>query len=113
MTLDELIDKLNLTILSGKIETDLKIQGGYVSDILSDVLANSKEGQVWVTLQTHENVLAVAAMKKIAAVVLVNGQKPDDDLFSKNRSECIPILGTQLTSFDFIGKLYQLLQSPI
>ncbi|NJM16065.1 MAG: serine kinase [Bacteroidales bacterium] len=101
--------KLNLTIFSGEGGQQNVIIGGYVSDLLSDVMGNACEGQLWITLQTHLNTLAVASLKEMAAIVLVAGNKPDADTMNKSNEEGIPILGTSLSCFEITGKTYQLL----
>ena len=50
--------------------------GGYCSDLLSDVMGNACEGEIWITLQTHKNIMAVAALKEVAAILLVKGLRP-------------------------------------
>lgn len=113
MLLEQIVHELNLEILSGDIGAPQQIQDAYVSDLLSDVLANAKPDQIWLTVQTHENVLALAIMKNMAAIVLVNGVEPDEALILKNAKECFPVLGTRLASFECAGKLYNLLKSPM
>ncbi len=80
-----------------------------MSDLLSDVMGNADEGQVWITLQTHKNVMAIASLKELAAVILVNGHKPDDDTAAQSNEEDIPLLGTSMSAFDITGKLYELI----
>ena len=62
MTVKEIMEALNLENVSGQEGLDMEVTGGYTSDLLSDVIANSKEGNLWITLQTHQNVIAVAEM---------------------------------------------------
>ena len=65
MRLNEVAQKLDLKVRSAAKLLDVEVRGGYASDLLSDVIANAEEGYVWVTLQTHVNIVAVAAMKAI------------------------------------------------
>lgn len=109
LKVEDLITKCNLTVFSGKAGTDKLVSGGYVSDLLSDVMGNAKEGQIWVTLQTHKNITAIASLKDLAAIVLVKGLAPDADTQAQSEAEGIPILGTQEESFDICGKLYNLI----
>lgn len=83
---------------------------GYVSDLLSDVMANCKEGSVWITIQRHMNVIAVAQLKKIAGIILPNGISPDDLVKVRAKDEGIYILGTQDNAFEVSGKIYSLLK---
>jgi len=109
MKVVELIEKLNLKILTGKCDLNREVSGGYVSDLLSDVMGNADEGQVWITLQTHKNVAAIATLKEVAAVILVKDYLPDDDTIAQAEKEGIPLLGTSMETFEVAGKLYQLL----
>ncbi|HSW68226.1 MAG TPA: DRTGG domain-containing protein [Bacteroidales bacterium] len=108
MKVSEVVRTLNLKVFSGDKGLDNEVTGGYVCDLLSDVMGNSKEGQVWITLQTHKNVIAIASLRDLAAVILVNGCKPDDDLAIQSDEEGIPVLGTNETAFVIAGKLYAL-----
>jgi hypothetical protein len=83
---------------------------GYTSDLLSDVMANCKENSVWITIQRHMNVIAVAQLKKIAGIILPNGISPDDQVKIRAKDEGIYILGTQDNAFEVSGKIYSLLK---
>lgn len=107
MKVSELVEKLGLTVFSGRDGLDREIKGGYVSDLLSDVMGNAKEGEVWITLQVHQNVMAIASLKDMAAVILVNGLAPQENTMRYSNDENIPVLGTDLPTFEIAGKLYQ------
>jgi len=109
MKVSDIVEKLGLVVFSGQQGLDNEITGGYVSDLLSDVMGHAKEGQVWVTLQTHKNVMAIASLKDLSAVVLIDKNKPEDDTLAQSNEEGVPILGTELSCFEFSGKLYNLI----
>ncbi len=111
MKVRELVEKLNLKVLSGENGLDRDIDGCYVSDLLSDVMGNAEMGNVWVTLQTHKNVMAIASLKELAAVILVKGQSASADTLSQSNEEGIPFLSTDEETFETAGKIYQLLHS--
>ena len=106
--LTELIQKLNLSVRSAKSDLDRVVTGGYASDLLSDVLANSEQGNLWITLQVHQNIVAVASMKDLAGVVLVNGREPEQDTVEKAEAENVAIMVTELPTFELVGRLYGL-----
>ena len=81
-----------------------------MSDLLSDVMGNAREGEVWITLQSHLNVVAIASLKELAAIVLVKGIEPDEQVIRKASEEGIPILGTSKETFETAGKLFQILK---
>lgn len=111
MKVSELVKTMGLKIFSGKQGLENEISGAYVSDLLSDVMGFGKEGDVWITLQTHQNVMAIASLKDMAAVILVKGLQPDPLTLEKSEDEGIPILGTELGTFETVGKLYDLLNA--
>lgn len=108
MRLTELVEKLNLDVKSGQWNMDREITGGYVSDLLSDVLANGATGNIWITLQLHQNIVGVASMKDFAGIILVNGRTPEQETIEKAEAEEIPIMVSELSTFELVGKLYDL-----
>jgi serine kinase of HPr protein (carbohydrate metabolism regulator) len=111
MRVSDLIREFDLKLFSGGTGIENEITGGYVSDLLSDVMGFSKEGEVWVTLQTHLNIVAVASLKDLAAIVVVKGYEPGPDTIAHSNKEGIPILGTPLSTFEISGKIYLLLRN--
>ena len=109
MKVSELVEKLGLTVYSGRKGLKSEATGGYVSDLLSDVMGNAREGQIWITLQVHQNVMAIASLKELPAVILVNSLEPEKNTVIYSDKEGIPILGTNLSTFEIAGKLYQIL----
>ncbi len=105
----DIIKALDLKIYSGSNFLDKDVSGGYVSDLLSDVMGNAQEGQIWITLQTHKNIMAVASLKDLPAIILVKDMKPDADTILKSEEEGLPILGTDLDTYTICGHLYQYL----
>lgn len=110
MKVSEMVEKFKLKVYSGKAGLENEVTGGYVSDLLSDVMGHAREGQVWITLQTHRNVLAIASLKDMAAVILVKGFKPDADTLEHSNEEELPVLGTTMETFEMAGKLFRELE---
>jgi len=107
--LTELIENLNLDVRSARGSLDREVTGGYASDLLSDVLANGEPGNLWITLQIHQNIqniVAVASMKDLAGIILVNGREPEQDTVEKAEAENIAIMVTELPTFELAGRLY-------
>ena len=108
MTIREVVDGSQLEILTQHDGLDREITGGYASDLLSDVIAHSQTGSLWITMQTHRNIIAVATLKELAAVVLVNGRTPEAETLEKAREEKVVILASPLPAFELAGRLYQM-----
>ena len=106
MTIRDLIDRLNLKALS--TFDDREVSGVVVSDMLSDVMAGAKSGNLWLTVQTHKSVVPAANLVDVAAVVVTSGKSvPQEtvDLASKYR---VAVLSSDLPTFELVGKLYGL-----
>ena len=110
MTVKELVEALNLKVLSGEQGLNKEIEGCYVSDLLSDVMGNAEMNNVWVTLQPHKNVMAIASLKELACVILVKGQSASEDTLEQSNEEGIPFLSTNMQTFETAGKIYDLLK---
>jgi len=106
--LADLVEKLDLEVRSARGNLGIEVTGGYASDLLSDVIANSRKGNVWVTLQVHQNVVAVATMKDLAGIILVRGREPEEDTVQKAETENIPVMISRLPTFELVGRLYNL-----
>jgi hypothetical protein len=87
--------------------TEGDVTGCYISDLLSDVLAHAGPGILWVTIQTHRNVVSVASMKDVAAVLITCGRKPDAEIIAEAEEEKIVLLTTPLTTYEAAGKLWE------
>jgi predicted transcriptional regulator len=109
MTVRQIAEELGLRVYTGKTNLDIEVSGAYVSDLLSDVMGNAGEGQVWITLQSHLNVVAIASLKELAAVVLVKGIEPNEQVLVKANEEGVPILGTSNKTFETAGELFKIL----
>ena len=108
MKLQEVVDKLGMKPLCALSRLAAECTGGYVSDLLSDVMANAKAGDLWVTLQTHQNIVAVASLKEIAGIIIIGGREPEKTTLAKAEEEKIPILLTNLPAFEVVGRLYKM-----
>jgi predicted transcriptional regulator len=103
----EMVDQFSLHVAAGQNGFDREIAGGYCGDLLSDVMGNAPIGCVWMTVQTHQNIVAVAVLREMAAIVLCGGQEPDQETVDKANAEGIPILMWPDAAYDLAGKVYR------
>jgi iron only hydrogenase large subunit-like protein len=104
--LSEVMEILEAKVHGEPQVLDRRVTGAFCSDLLSDVMANAKEGNVWFTIQTHPNVIAVASLLNLAGVVVTGGREPDPDTLAKAKKEQIAVLVTKANSFEAAGKIY-------
>ena len=106
MTIREAAAMLGAEIIQDEFE-DAPLTGAYTSDLLSDVMANAKEGGALITIQAHKNTVAVATLANITAIVLCNNRPiQDNDMLESAKDEGIAIIRTKENQFTVSGKLY-------
>jgi len=111
MRLNKIVEKCNFKVFTEDINLeDIEIVGGYTSDLLSDVMAACGAGSIWVTIQRHLNIIAVAKLKEIPAILITRGLVPENSTIEKAREEGVVLLGTELNSFEATGRIYCLLK---
>ena len=110
MNLEKLAEALDLKCKCcwEKLKTS-EVRGGYAGDLLSDVMANSKSGDIWVTRQVHQNIVAVASLKDLAGIVVIQGGVPEKETIETAFKERIPILVSEKPMFAVAGRIYRLL----
>ena len=108
MTLEELSRKLSLEVRTAAGKLGTEVTGGYAADLLSCVMAKAQAGNVWVTLQSHPNIVAVASLLDLVGIIVTEGMVPDATTVEKAEEKGIPILTTELTTFTVVGRLFEL-----
>ncbi len=109
ITLAEIIKALDLTVLTQPRDfSSVHPAGGYTSDLLSCVMANAIRQGIWVTLQAHTNIVAVAALLDQCAVIITAGAMPDPTTLMKANQEGVVLLSTEKPSFYVVGKLWEM-----
>lgn len=107
MKLSEIIKKCSLKKVV--FCSDNEIKNGYTGDLMSDVIANSANNSIWITIQSHKNSLAVALIKDISAIVFTNNVPISPEVTKKAEEENISIFSTPKNSFTISGEIYSLL----
>ena len=109
MNLQQIIDRLNLTLLTEPRDfASIQPEGGYTSDLLSCVMAGAKSNYIWITLQSHLNIVAVAALLEVAAVIITENAQPDAASIAKANQQGVILLSTSQATYDVNGKLWEM-----
>lgn len=110
MTVRNIAEALGCEIVQNEF-SDGNVTGGYTSDLLSDVMAHAKTGDVLITIQSHKNTIAVAVLANLPAILVCNSRPVPEDMLEAAKDEGIAVLRTAETQFAVSGKLYALLKS--
>lgn len=105
ITLEQIIEELGLELVTAGDGAVRSIGGGYASDLLSFVMSHARAGDVWVTLQAHDNVVAVAGLIGLAAVIITEGQRPTAGMIARAEQEGVVLLATAKTTFTVVAEL--------
>ncbi len=103
MIVNELVAKFNLEVVAGP-ELGKEIDGVYCGDLLSNVMARAKKNNLWITVQGHQNVVAVALLVDISAVILVEGFEYDEKAVKKACDKGVNLLRTKKKSYTLTCK---------
>jgi hypothetical protein len=114
MQLEEIIQKLNLNTLTEPQDfSAIPVESGYCSDLLSCVMTGAEPNGVWITLMAHGNIIAVAALLDLAAIIITEDAQPDPDTIEKANDKGVILLSTADPNFSVVGKLWNLgLRAP-
>jgi len=109
MQLDEIIKQLNLKLLTQtKDFSAVQVQSGYCSDLLSCVMTGAEPESLWITLMAHSNIVAVAALLDLSAIIITEDAQPDKDTIQKANEKGVTMLSTPKSNFHIIGELWGL-----
>jgi predicted transcriptional regulator len=99
---------LELTPANAAAVADRPVTGALVSDLLSYVMANGRAGQIWVTVQGHANIVAVAVLANLAAVIVADGFQPEEEAVARAEEEGLALFTSPLDPFTLAGRLYEM-----
>lgn len=108
MTVKEICERLGLTSLAGTGGLDREVKGVYVSDLLSWVMSHAKKGDVWVTVQSHANIVAVACLIDLACIIVAEGVEVERDTLDRADQEQIPVLASGEDAYSICCRLSKL-----
>ncbi|HAF48237.1 MAG TPA: serine kinase [Anaerolineaceae bacterium] len=109
MNLDEIIQILNLKILTNSKDfSTIKVKSGYCSDLLSCVMTGAEPEGLWITLMSHSNIVAVAALLDLAAIIITEDAQPDQQTIDKANEKDIIMLSSPDPNYEVIGQLWEL-----
>ncbi len=105
MKVRELADKLGMKILAGGESLDKEVQGGYVGDLLSWVMSHASKGDAWITVQVHPNIVAVAVLLEMAAIIVPENIPVENATIEKANSEGVPVLQSADSAFNLCAAI--------
>ena len=108
MTVEEMATQLHLTPICVS-EPDREVEGGYIGDLLSWVMGNAQSGDVWITIMSNNNVVAVAVLVDVACVILSEDVSLDPGVLELAEKKGINIFSTAESSFSIGAKVAALL----
>ena len=108
MIVQAMMNQLQLTLIAGQKGLQKDITTGYVGDLLSNVIAHAKEGSVWITVQGHLNIVAVASLIHLSCIIVVQDIPIPFDTIKKANEEQIPIFTTSDSSYKIVQKLLKI-----
>jgi len=109
MTVKELANILECQVICMPDE-EREIGGGYAGDLLSWVIGRASSNDVWVTIMSNLNIVAVASLADVSCILLSENVDLDDESIKERAiSQGVNILKTSLTTYEACAKISALL----
>lgn len=99
MTVKQLSENGNFNVLNMPCP-DCEITGAYIGDLLSNAMIKVKKHNVWLTVMTNINVIAIAVNSDVACIILTENAKLDAKSFEAAKQRDVNVISTSLTSFE-------------
>ena len=66
------------------------------------------EGSIWITVQTHVNIIAIATLLDISCIIIPEDISVDPNTIAKANEEEVVVISSPLTAFELAGRLYEM-----
>ena len=109
MKVSELIQKLNLDVVTSKDYEDRDVTGCYIGDLLSHVMGKAQEGDCWITIMNNINIVAVASLTEAACIILAEGVSLEEKIIEKADSEGVVVLKSQMSAYQLAAEISKIL----
>lgn len=110
MRISKIVEKLNLEVIAGydKTKEDNRAEGVFICDLLSLVMAKSRSLDIWITIQTHVNIIAVASLMELSAIIIAEDMEIDEETIVKADEVNVPLFKSELSAYELASKLSEL-----
>jgi len=108
MKVEKIVEELSLKVLTGRDCLQREISSVYCGDLLSRVMAKSSKNSLWITIQVHVNIVAVASLLEMACIVIPEDIAVDEKTLAKAEEEQVVILSSSMSAYTLSGKMYRL-----
>ena len=107
MTVSEIAERLSLTPVS-EADPTRECEGVYIGDLLSWVMGKASSKNVWITIMSNINIVAVATLTDVACIVLAEGVVPDEPVCTAAMQKGVNVYTTNLTAYEIAAELAKL-----
>lgn len=80
-------------------------EGAYIGDLLSWVMGKADSGNVWITIMSNINVIAVATLADVSCIVLAEGVMIEPEVITTAEEKGVNVLSSAQSAFDIAKQL--------
>ncbi len=106
MTLKEVVEIVNGTVLCGEESLDREVHLGFASDLMSDVLTLLADDILLITGLSNNQAIRTAEMSDILQILFVRNKKPTKTMIDLAKEHGITIITTPYSMFRSSGLLF-------
>jgi len=104
MEISNFAEQLKLEVLFDS-KKEINAEGVYIGDLLSIVMARAKQNYVWITIQTHINIVAIAELLDLACIIVVENMEIEQETIEKAKELDIPMFKTNESAYEIACRL--------
>lgn len=108
MKVRDIVEKLELSVVCGEAFLDKEVSGAYTCDLLSWVMSHGVKNNIWITVQVHPNVVAVAVLLEFSCIIIPENIDVEAVSVAKAESEGIPILRSDKNGYEICKVLSEM-----
>ena len=107
MTVNELAQKLSLSTLACP-DGERTVSGAYIGDLLSWVMGRAQCDNVWITIMSNLNIIAVASLADVSCIILAEGVALDETVVNTASQKGVNVFSSEKNAYELATALAQL-----
>ncbi len=99
MTVESLAKEFGFKVLTMP-SPEREICGAYIGDLLSWVMGKAESDNLWITIMSNLNIVAVATLADVSSVLLCEGVLLDGEVLALAESKGVNVLTTDYSAYE-------------
>lgn len=109
MTVSKIAEAVGAKVYTSAEKANTReVKGCYIGDLLSLVMSRAECDNIWITIQTNVNIVAVATLTDVSCIFIAEGFEPDENTVKRAEEQGVMIIGGEVSAYQAAAKLVEL-----